>query len=122
MLRLLVLRRDAARVAAGCRAQGERRLPDDRAPRRGPRRAARLALRDLDIAIGLDADGDGAITWGELRARHARPAALRARRASASRPAGERCPLNVAAHEVDRHTDGAYAVLGSQVVVRARRR
>ena len=30
-----------------------------------------IALRDLEYAIGLDTDGDGAITWGELRARHA---------------------------------------------------
>ncbi|HSW26800.1 MAG TPA: hypothetical protein VLJ62_28855, partial [Burkholderiaceae bacterium] len=30
-----------------------------------------IALRDLDFAIGLDADGDGAITWGEVRAKHA---------------------------------------------------
>jgi hypothetical protein len=29
-----------------------------------------IALRDLDYAIGLDMNGDGAITWGELRARH----------------------------------------------------
>ena len=29
-----------------------------------------IALRDLEYAIGLDADGDGAITWGETRARH----------------------------------------------------
>ena len=29
-----------------------------------------IALRDLDYAIGLDADGDGAITWGELKGRH----------------------------------------------------
>ncbi|NPD69291.1 HupE/UreJ family protein [Lichenicola cladoniae] len=26
-----------------------------------------IALRDLDYAIGLDANGNGAITWGELR-------------------------------------------------------
>ena len=30
-----------------------------------------IALRDLDYAVGLDADGDGAITWGELRAAEA---------------------------------------------------
>jgi hypothetical protein len=30
-----------------------------------------IALRDLDFAIGLDADGNGEITWGEVRARHA---------------------------------------------------
>src|SRR5207248_9319541 len=28
-----------------------------------------IALRDLDYAMGLDADGNGAITWAELRAR-----------------------------------------------------
>ena len=30
-----------------------------------------IALRDLDFAIGLDSNGDGDITWGEVRARHA---------------------------------------------------
>lgn len=69
-----------------------------------------LALRDLDNAIGLDADADGAIDWGELRARHAEIAAYaQARLALAA--GGERCTLGVVAHEVDRHTDGAYAVL-----------
>ena len=29
-----------------------------------------IALRDLDDAIGLDADGDGALTWGEVRSKH----------------------------------------------------
>jgi hypothetical protein len=28
-----------------------------------------IALRDLDFAVGLDAAGDGAITWGEVKAR-----------------------------------------------------
>ena len=28
-----------------------------------------IALRDLDYAIGLDADGDGKITWGEVKAK-----------------------------------------------------
>ena len=30
-----------------------------------------IALRDLEFAIGLDANGDGEITWGELKAKHA---------------------------------------------------
>lgn len=30
-----------------------------------------VSLRDLDIAIGLDGDGDGAITWNEVVARDA---------------------------------------------------
>ena len=29
-----------------------------------------VALRDLEEVVGLDGDGDGAITWGELRERH----------------------------------------------------
>ncbi|MBC7619953.1 MAG: HupE/UreJ family protein, partial [Candidatus Saccharibacteria bacterium] len=29
-----------------------------------------IALRDIDFAIGLDADGNGEITWGEVQARH----------------------------------------------------
>ena len=39
-----------------------------------------IALRDLEYAIGLDSDGDGTITWGEVRAHHADIAAY-ARRA-----------------------------------------
>ncbi len=34
-----------------------------------------IALRDLEVAIGLDTNQDGAITWGELRSRHAAIAA-----------------------------------------------
>ena len=30
-----------------------------------------VALRDIDFAIGLDANGDGDITWGEVQARNA---------------------------------------------------
>ena len=29
-----------------------------------------IALRDLDFTIGLDADGNGEITWGEVKAKH----------------------------------------------------
>ncbi|MFC6521417.1 hypothetical protein ACFQAT_18570 [Undibacterium arcticum] len=29
-----------------------------------------IALRDLDFAIGLDQDGNGELTWGEIRSRH----------------------------------------------------
>jgi hypothetical protein len=29
-----------------------------------------IALRDLDFAIGLDQDGDGKLTWDEIRLRH----------------------------------------------------
>ncbi len=69
-----------------------------------------IALRDLDVAIGLDAEGDGNITWGELRARHADIAAL-AQAHLAIAADGQACRLAVGAQQVDEHTDGAYSVL-----------
>lgn len=68
-----------------------------------------IALRDIDFALGLDVDGDGRITWGELRARHAEIAAWALGRLALQR--GGACALQVSAHLVDEHTDGGYAVL-----------
>ena len=65
-----------------------------------------IALRDLEYAIGLDANGDGEITWAELRAQHAAVAAYTLARLSV-----RGCSLTPLAHLVDEHTDGAYAVL-----------
>ena len=70
---------------------------------------ADVALRDLELAIGLDRNGDGALTWGEVRGRHPAIAAYVAERLPLSR--GGPCALNVTEHLIDRHTDGAYAVL-----------
>jgi hypothetical protein len=69
-----------------------------------------IALRDLDFAIGLDADGDGRITWGETRAKHAEIAAYAMARL-AIRSNGAACRTEVPQQLVDRHTDGAYTVL-----------
>ncbi len=69
-----------------------------------------IALRDLEYAIGLDANGDGAITWGELRAKHADIAAYALARL-ALRAERRPCALAPTEHLVDEHTDGAYAVL-----------
>lgn len=68
-----------------------------------------IALRDIDFALGLDADGNGEINWGELRARHTAIAAWALRALTLDR--GGACALQVAQHQVDEHTDGAYAVL-----------
>jgi hypothetical protein len=69
-----------------------------------------IALRDLDFALGLDADGDGQITWGELRARHTEIAAYALARLSL---VGDGAPCTIVAGRqlVDDHTDGAYTVL-----------
>jgi HupE / UreJ protein len=69
-----------------------------------------IALRDLDFALGLDADGDGAITWGELKARHADIAAYAAARLSV-KVDSRVCKLQAGVQQVDEHTDGAYTVL-----------
>ena len=69
-----------------------------------------IALRDLEFAIGLDADGDGAITWGELKARQAQVDAYALARLALSAD-GRACRLAPSEHLVDDHSDGAYAVL-----------
>ena len=69
-----------------------------------------IALRDLDDAIGLDANGDGAITWGEVRSTHDEIAAYALSRLTIT--SGEtHCPAYAPHQLIDNHTDGAYAVL-----------
>ena len=69
-----------------------------------------VALRDLEHALGLDADLDGAITWGELRSRHEAIAEYALARLEVSR-GSEACSLRPVEQLVDHHTDGAYSVL-----------
>jgi HupE / UreJ protein len=69
-----------------------------------------IALRDLEFAIGLDSNGNGEITWGELRAKHADIAAYALARL-AVRADGRDCRLAPTAHLVDEHSDGTYAVM-----------
>ena len=69
-----------------------------------------VALRDLDAVLGLDGDGDGRITWGELREHSAAVSAYAF--ASLDLAAdGVRCAIRPGAQQVERHSDGAYAVL-----------
>lgn len=67
------------------------------------------------MALGIDGDGDGAITWGELRSRHEVIEAWLAARLTFT-SGGEDCALRPIEHLVDRHTDGAYAVVRFTVV------
>ena len=69
-----------------------------------------LSLRDLEDAVGLDLDDDGAITWDELSGRQQAIVAYAFSRLHLSADDQER-PLNFKQLLVDNHSDGAYAVL-----------
>lgn len=69
-----------------------------------------IALRDLADAIGLDSDGNGQLTWGEVRSKHdeIRVYALSHLALSADQQA---CTTQLLEQLIDHHTDGAYSVL-----------
>lgn len=69
-----------------------------------------IALRDLEFAIGLDTDSDGAITWGEVRGAQPEIEAL-ARDQLALSVGERRCPLETTKLRIAEHSDGHYAVL-----------
>lgn len=69
-----------------------------------------IALRDLEYAVGLDADSNGEITWGELSARHDVIAAYALARLQIG-AGGAACTLKVSDQLVDQHSDGSYAVI-----------
>lgn len=69
-----------------------------------------IALRDLDNAIGLDRDGNGQLTWGEVRETHGEIVAYALSRLVLS--AGtQTCTTQMLEQLIDHHTDGAYSVL-----------
>jgi hypothetical protein len=69
-----------------------------------------VSLRDLDFAIGLDDNDDGAITWGELKTHRV---AVESYLISKLELRGEnqKCKLKPNDYLVDNHTDGAYLVM-----------
>lgn len=77
-----------------------------------------IALRDLEYALGLDANDDGSISWGELRASRDAVYAYALTRLQIAM--GSRiCPITPTALLVDEHSDGHYAVLSFDVVCNA---
>jgi hydrogenase/urease accessory protein HupE len=69
-----------------------------------------IAIRDLDNAMGIDHDGNGVVTWGELRARQADIAALALGHLTI-RDGDTVCSTKAHGLEVASHSDGTYAVL-----------
>ncbi len=70
-----------------------------------------IALRDLDYVLQLDRDNDGALTWGEVRARGddiTKYATANLALSSKDKP----CAMTTTAPmQLDKHSDGTYAVL-----------
>jgi hypothetical protein len=69
-----------------------------------------IALRDLDVVLDLDRNRDGRIDWGEVRTRIGEIDAYAMSHLKLGVDAGA-CPMNATDLLIDRHSDGAYAVL-----------
>ena len=65
-----------------------------------------IALRDLDIALDLDTDGDGKLTWGEIKSAWPRIESY-----AMAHMAIEGCELRPVDRGLERRNDGTYAVL-----------
>jgi hypothetical protein len=69
-----------------------------------------IAVRDLDHALALDANGDGAVTWGEVRRREGDVVAYALGRLSLFAD-GSSCAAEARASESVDHSDGSYLTL-----------
>jgi len=70
-----------------------------------------IALRDLDYVLQLDRDNDGALTWGEVRARGDDITKYATTNLALSSK-DKTCALTTTAPmQLDKHSDGIYAVL-----------
>jgi hypothetical protein len=69
-----------------------------------------IALRDLDIVLGLDRNDDGQLSWGEVRLQQERIGRHALARLTL-RTDGQACTLQLARLELADHSDGTYASL-----------
>jgi hypothetical protein len=69
--------------------------------------ALELAVRDAEIAVGLDSDHDGKVTWGEVRAAQAALVLYLRQHLKLSAPEG-RCELRFAGVQINERVDGNY--------------
>ncbi|MCB1958413.1 MAG: HupE/UreJ family protein [Rhodocyclaceae bacterium] len=73
-----------------------------------------IAVRDLDLAIGLDTDGDRLLRWGELRGQLGRIVDHLAARLTLAGADGSACTLPLAALGIEARVDGPYLALGGR--------
>jgi hypothetical protein len=70
-----------------------------------------ISLRDLDYVLQLDRDTNGELTWGEVRQRSADITRIASQNLQLS-SGDKECPWQTAAPlQLDKHSDGTYAVL-----------
>jgi len=69
--------------------------------------ALELAVRDAEIAVGLDSNQDGVVTWGEVRAAQAALAAYLGRHLELAAANGG-CALSFGALQINDRVDGNY--------------
>jgi hypothetical protein len=69
-----------------------------------------LAVRDIELAVGVDANGDGRVTWGELRAAD-RQVARYVKEHVAFIAQKNPCNMAIQAIQVNDRIDGSYAWL-----------
>ena len=70
-----------------------------------------IALRDIDYVLQLDRDGNGEITWGEVRLRSDDITRLATSRLQLSSADKDCAWVTAAPLMLDKHSDGTYAVL-----------
>ena len=69
-----------------------------------------IALKDLEYVVGLDRNQNGEITWGEVKSRRQAIAAHALSRLKIH-TGGHACEIAIANLKINRHSDGAYAML-----------
>jgi len=75
-----------------------------------------IALRDLDFVLQLDDNGDGRLTWGEVRRHQGAIERYAYRFLHFDGDPGNSCKIRPVRQMIDDHADGAYAVLFFDVV------
>ena len=70
-----------------------------------------IALRDLDFVLHLDDDGDGQVSWGEVKRHQAAIERYAYQALAFSDGAQASCAIKPVRQLIDGHADGAYAAL-----------
>jgi hypothetical protein len=75
-----------------------------------------ISLRDLDFVLRLDDDGDGRVTWGEVRSHQAAIEDYAYRYLQVDGGMDNSCSIKPRRQMIDDHADGAYVALFFDIV------